>query len=1084
MSLVVRIGADTSAFKRGISTVSKDVDNLGKGIKNMGNKFMPLTYGAAGIFTAAIKAGGDFEHAMDRVSAVGQVYGKDLEELTALAKKMGLETKFSATEAADGLYYMAQAGFNASEMMGTLEPVLNLSAASGVEVARVSDIVTDALTAMGEGADQASRYVDIMAQVSSKSNTNVDLLGDTFKYASQISGTLGIKMEDLAVAIGLMANSSVKGRQAGTALRGGLVNMVKPTDKQAAAMEKYNISLIKNKDGSVNFLATMRNMRKQLKGLDRDVQANILSTIFGKEALSGWAAVVNASEADFNDMANAIQNSTGATEKMKETMLDNTKGDITIMLSSIEGALIAVFEAIAPVVTEVAKTVTELANAFGNLTPSTQKFIATALGVGALIGPFLKLTGSIVSIASKIRAIPVALSKMNDRSIERQVNAWLKWNRVSDEQAAKLRKVARDLDKVKRDGSGATTSAQRLANELKKVRMSEQPANEMKDLKQEASKAEREVEDVKREINSLKGKRVEIDVVTKNKTIGKSSKVDVKGGKKKGSGMKGVGKEIAEDLISEVSGELGASALKGIGGEIFGSIIGEGLAEGLTAAAFSGAGLKGVLAGIAGLINPVTVGIGAAGIALGVLYKHTTKSVEKLSLFETKLDSSGKKVTSFKGATDGANETLNEMVKVLSTLDEKGGIKEVGVKQDIDFKKKEEEDKKAIQDAVNRVVKIRTAEINADRTLTEKQKAEKIKQEEAKYRAVEKKMLESNARKSEYAKTWNDSFGQAQWEAGQKLVLQELELLKQSELLHATSDEEKRKIHEKYRGMEKQAVADFMVANQNTLITGLKTELQAINDNKTLKLNMLEEEHQKEMKLIAKRYKEGTPQYKKAVEEEKAKYEEKKAAIIKGAEEEKTALGEFIAKQMDAIEEMERNGQITRDECDSMIKALNELGAADQTVDLKLNDSEFRRRYNAWKNQLRVPLEQIVNVYTKNMGGAGTGSKTPPSTGYSSMPAMRRATGGAIAPRGTTLVGERGPELISRRGNQVEVQPLRATDRAMGGWNKRDLEALGSKGDTYYVYIQGHNKSAKELFDEIEEYKHNMERNVGRRRYK
>ena len=1073
MSLIVKIGADVGAFKRGINTVSKDISNLGKGVKGVGNKFMPLTYGAGAMFSGAIKAGGDFQATMSKVSAIGQVYGKDLDELSKKARQLGRDTKFTATEVAEGMLYMSQAGWNSKETLDGIDHVMNLAAASGVNLGRVSDIVTDAITAMGASSKDTAKYVDLMAVTASKSNTNVDLMGDTYTYASQIAGTLGINMEDLSLAIGLMANSSVKGRQAGTSLRGGLVNLVKPTKAQAKAMEKYNIHLVKNKDGSVNLRDTMVNLRKQVKGLDKDEQALALSAIFGKNALSGWSAIANASEEDFNTMAGAIDNATGSTDKMAKTMMDNTKGDITIMLSSIEGALISVFEAIAPVVTDVAKTITTLANAFDGLDKGKQKAIIIGIAIAGLIGPFLKLTGTVITLTGKLKAIPIALKKMNDRKIERQVNAWLKWHRVSDEQASKLRKVARDLDKVNRNGGNAKTSANRLNKELQNIKMKKQASGEMKDLARSADKAEKEVSELKRELNTVKSKNVKINTTNTNKTI-------TKGGKKgkKGKGAKGVGKGIAEDIITEIGGELGGKALQGIGGEIFGSIIGEGLAGSLSEVVFGGGKLSKLFSMLPSVIKPVSICLGIATTAFFGMKKVMDSNVKHLDIFDTKIDESGNKVRSLKGATDEVNDTFTKFSNTLQTFDDKGGVKKLEVKKNVNFEEKKKANDEAVKKAIAERIRIKEAEIKTDKTLSDKEKKEKIKIVKQQAQEIEKEMNNSNKRRLENSKIWNDSFGRQQWEAGLALNEQDMKLAELSEQLHADTEEEKKAIHEKYNGLLKQSQADFLVANLNTLTQGLQREIEVIDENKELKLKKAEEAHNKEMEVIKKRYKEGTPEYKKAVEEEKNSYEAKKAKIISGSEEEKSAVGKFIKKQLEAIDTMERQGKITTDEANKMRDAMVKLGHSDPTIEVEVHDTEAWSTYNSWIKRVTRPIVQVIEFVTRHAGEGIRGEKKErkPPSGFT-----RRATGGAV-PRGLTIAGERGPELISRRGNQVEVQPLRATDRAMGGWNKRDLAGFGG-GDTFQVTIVGHNKSAKELFDEIEEYKNNMDRHKGKRRY-
>lgn len=229
-------------------------------------------------------------------------------------------------------------------MLNGIEGIMNLAAASGEDLATTSDIVTDALTAFGKSAEESGRLADIMAAASSNANTNVSMMGETFKYAAPVAGALGASMEDTAVAVGLMANSGIKASQAGTALRTGLSNLAKPTKQMKEWMDKYNISLVENEDGSVNLRETMIQLREKMGSLSETEQAAAASAIFGKNAMSGWMAIINSSDSDFDKLTQAIDNSEGAAQKMAETMGDNLQGKITIFQSALEGLGIALYE--------------------------------------------------------------------------------------------------------------------------------------------------------------------------------------------------------------------------------------------------------------------------------------------------------------------------------------------------------------------------------------------------------------------------------------------------------------------------------------------------------------------------------------------------------------------------------------------------------------------------------------------------------------------------------------------------------------------------------------------------------------------
>ncbi len=292
----------------------------------------------------AIKVGSSFEEGMSKVSAISGAVGSDLEKLTDKAKEMGAKTKFSATEAASAFEYMAMAGWKTEDMLNGIEGVMNLAAASGESLATTSDIVTDALTAFGMSASESAHFADVLAKASSSSNTNVGMMGETFKYVAPVAGALGFSVDDCAVAIGLMANSGIKASQAGTTLRQIFTNLVKPTDNMQVAMDKLGISLTDTEGKTKSLDTLMGELRNSFSGLTEAEKANYAATIAGQEGMSGFLAIVNASDADFNALRNSISNAEGAAESMAETMQNNLKGSLTILGSAVEGFGIQVYE--------------------------------------------------------------------------------------------------------------------------------------------------------------------------------------------------------------------------------------------------------------------------------------------------------------------------------------------------------------------------------------------------------------------------------------------------------------------------------------------------------------------------------------------------------------------------------------------------------------------------------------------------------------------------------------------------------------------------------------------------------------------
>lgn len=304
-----------------------------------------------------VNVGMSFDSAMSQVGAVSGATSEELAQLTEKAQEMGSTTKFTASEAAEAFNYMAMAGWKTEQMIGGIDGILNLAAASGSDLATTSDIVTDALTAMGYAAEDAGRLADVMAAASSNANTNVEMMGQTFQYAAPIVGALGYSMEDTAVAIGLMANAGIKGEKAGTALRSVLTRLSAPPKECAEAMSALGLSITKT-DGTMKTLdEVMGDLRKAFDGLSETEQTAYAKHLAGAEAMSGLLAVVNAAPADFNKLTMAVQKSEGAAQKMADTMLDNLGGDMTILKSQIEGVQITLYKKFEPTLRNVIKKV-------------------------------------------------------------------------------------------------------------------------------------------------------------------------------------------------------------------------------------------------------------------------------------------------------------------------------------------------------------------------------------------------------------------------------------------------------------------------------------------------------------------------------------------------------------------------------------------------------------------------------------------------------------------------------------------------------------------------------------------------------
>lgn len=299
-------------------------------------------------YIGTVQAAGEFGATMSNVEALSGATSRQMALLNAQAKELGATTKFTANESGEAMGYMGMAGWNAQQMLSGMPGVLDLAAASGEDLAGVADIVTDSLTGFKMTAADTGEFVDVLAAASTKSNTNVSMLGESFKYVAPLAGTLGYSAQDTAVMLGLMANSGIKASQAGTTLRTALTNLVSPTKEQAAEMERLQISLTDSNGQMLPMLDMVGNLRGAFSGMSEAQQSAAASTLFGKEAMSGMLAIINASEADYQSLAQSIYNSAGAAERMAKIKLDNLAGDLTLMQSAADGLGLTIGEVFMP----------------------------------------------------------------------------------------------------------------------------------------------------------------------------------------------------------------------------------------------------------------------------------------------------------------------------------------------------------------------------------------------------------------------------------------------------------------------------------------------------------------------------------------------------------------------------------------------------------------------------------------------------------------------------------------------------------------------------------------------------------------
>ena len=404
-------------------------DTVKKAISGLGN-----------LAQSVLDVGISFDTSMSKVKAISGASADEMEQLTAKAEELGTTTKFTATQAANAMGYMAMAGWKTEDMLNGIDGVMNLAAASGAELATTSDIVTDALTAFGESAGEAGRLADIMAAASSNSNTNVEMMGETFKYAASLAGALGYSMEDTAVSIGLMANAGIKSTQAGTSLRSLFTRLSKQPKEAASAMAALGISMDDGHGKMKSWMELMQDLRgsfghiqipleefqRSMGELDdelesgeideeeyEEAQGKLIKRAYGAEGalkaqyaamlastngLSGFLALVNASDADFNKLTKSVYQSEGAAKEMAGAMKDNLGGDLTILDSALDGFKKKLYDNVKEPLRDIAQIVTEkvvpelnnMADAFarwlrdfqeehGSISENVERFIDSAI---------------------------------------------------------------------------------------------------------------------------------------------------------------------------------------------------------------------------------------------------------------------------------------------------------------------------------------------------------------------------------------------------------------------------------------------------------------------------------------------------------------------------------------------------------------------------------------------------------------------------------------------------------------------------------------------------------------------------------
>jgi TP901 family phage tail tape measure protein len=388
-----------------IAATGEKLKDTGDKISGAGEKLIPVTAGIMALGTAAVKTAADFDFAMAQVAAVSGATGDELDALREKAREMGAKTKFSASEAAEAMNYMAMAGWKTTDMLDGIEGIMNLAVASGEDLATTSDIVTDALSAFGLTAADSGHFSDVLAAASSNANTNVSMMGETFKYCAPVAGALGYTIDDVAEAIGLMANSGIKSSQAGTALRTILTKLQGELTLAGAAFGEVTIQT-SNADGSMRELSDiLADCRSAFSQMTESEAAAAAETLVDKNAMSGFLALMKAAPADIDKLSSAIANCDGTSQEMADTMQDNLEGQLIVLKSQLEELAISFGEMLMPIIRDIVGHIQNFVDKLNSMDEGSRKVILTVSAVVATLGPVLIIIGTVISAVGTIMTI-------------------------------------------------------------------------------------------------------------------------------------------------------------------------------------------------------------------------------------------------------------------------------------------------------------------------------------------------------------------------------------------------------------------------------------------------------------------------------------------------------------------------------------------------------------------------------------------------------------------------------------------------------------------------------------------------------
>src|SRR5690625_4174027 len=400
-----------------LDTAGQRMQTFGRATTRFGQQYtMRVTTPILGAGIAALKVGMDFEEGMSRVQAISGASGEELAKLTEQAKQLGESTRFSAREAADGMEFLARAGWNTSEIMAGMPGLLDLAASSAMDLGNAADITSNIMSAFNIEAEKAGYVADVLAHAAANANTDVEQMGEAMKYLAPTANTVGLSIEDTAAAIMSVSDAGIQGSMAGRAFSTSLLRLSKPTDQMEKEMKKLGVSFFDAEGAMKPLPDIIGQLEKGMKDYDKEQRAAALSTIFGTEAQRHWAILLDDGSKKLARNSKELENSEGAAARMAKVMQDNAKGAMVEFRSALEGAGIAAAEHVIPALTDIVHSATDLVRKFGELDKEQQQQILRWAAIAGAIGPVAIVVGNLSTALGGILKAGGSVAKMLGRA--------------------------------------------------------------------------------------------------------------------------------------------------------------------------------------------------------------------------------------------------------------------------------------------------------------------------------------------------------------------------------------------------------------------------------------------------------------------------------------------------------------------------------------------------------------------------------------------------------------------------------------------------------------------------------------------